>query len=1473
MKTKLRLLAEHAMGKTIQVRLNDGSWAEGELVSVEADGVVTKEDTGEISFFAEELIQGWKMLGPRSSNGHAAPVPATTAPVATVLPNASSSSSLPPPPVGQLSPPPSLVPVPVPMLATQVAGQPPPSVAGAEERPAEITETWRFFSDAFPDLGVDKSPAPALPLKAPDFKTLNLELADDKGEFLRVRNMYAHHVLKMKTPDRLARMIPDLVGIARRLDLPEVYLIVGQLAVLAKDLKAAAAMLEQPSLAETWDAQLWLAEAARVQDDLHHAAKHLLSAVLTQPPGSLIEVDLARTLAWYSRHLKNADNRDLEALTSCFQEGPALDEVRRLRLVVLSQTAKEQEAAAAEQPPAGAETPPSEAASNATALQPQRHGKITSITYDLGCLVDADNGRTFYFVRPDVPDVELREQLGHGQAGQKVLFHPKFESVREVYGRPCPLAIGIEPDGELPLFQRWDGRRYGTIKALEKSSYYYQEAKRAEKALEFDKAIAMFRSEISSNGMKKATAVKDLAHLLNRLERSEDAIRVLDEHGQAAGDSRTIANIRVTILIKAGMFEQAIRENRELIEKSTRQHDRATLHNQTAYFLYRLRKYDDALRELTKAKNLRAGDPAVEQLIKQVQQAKEGIISNPEEDTSELHEFSAWMMPGLSSFARFHLDQSKLEYVDERSKASKAYSEADFNAVELIMERIRGRRPQEKGQLRLTLARLCQLAPTASGKRQIEDQLCRAFCFFGEAAVAGADRDTARAFLAESLSLGNGEYLLVPLSHLISAYFPRRLEEDILTDTDGKHSLARILPMFLKEEGFWHNFVKDFPYYAFLCPAISPMLDESLKRYAPLLNFHPKAMQTEVIRESERLMHEREKLMAWAKNGSLTTSGQFIHMAAELNELRTRTRFKSDDVRLRALATEAGRISDYWVEGDVLEKDRRYASIGVALDSLRESIESQPTRLSLECILPLTMAMKQSMEENFAEFKAELRPAIELKNVIEGDSYVLDGGEIDVRIELASRKGGCPIESLELRAVEEAGLTFREAAFFPDILRGGERCEFELRIKPSPQQIADEVFDLGLSLKHTSWPGTPGTYEEKVPIRLVQKAEFEPIQNHYAPYSTGTPIEDKDDQMFKGREALLARIVEVLSTGQLGQCFALHGQKRSGKTSVLNKLKLRFEHPCLAVSVTVGAFDTSTPQNFYRLVLDEVRLTLERRHPGLDLSWWPDDRMILDDTMLTFQRTLRLIPGRLAEIGFHDAKLILLVDEFTYLHEYIRQEILDANFMRGWKAMLQMELFSAVVFGQDTMPEFIRHYPNEFGALKEERLTYLTKEEAAALADQPIWLDGKSRYRGRALERLLELTAGSPFFLQIMCNELVLHINARRSPWASEADVEAVLRKLTFNREALPLERFDPLISAAGEVVALACKETYLTILRDIANYTGRAGALLSELPNIDNREAIIDDMLRRQVISRDENGRLNIVVKLFEAWLRAEGR
>ena len=349
------------------------------------------------------------------------------------------------------------------------------------------------------------------------------------------------------------------------------------------------------------------------------------------------------------------------------------------------------------------------------------------------------------------------------------------------------------------------------------------------------------------------------------------------------------------------------------------------------------------------------------------------------------------------------------------------------------------------------------------------------------------------------------------------------------------------------------------------------------------------------------------------------------------------------------------------------------------------------------------------------------------------------------------------------------------------------------------------------------------------------------------------------------------------------------GQKRSGKSSVLYHLKtLLQKNPDILVLDlgNIGAIqdENSSVQLLYQIlkrILTELEYAVEDRvdegFSPLALSV-PNDREFYNHPapLQCFEETFAKLK-RLAskQADWRDMRVVLLIDEFQYIYSQIATGKISESFMNNWKALLQANYFNAVLVGQDVMPKFKLRFPNEFGTTQDERVTYLKPEDARRLIDEPIRIgdrQGESRYRENAIERILDLTAGSPFYIQIICNRLVEYMNVKRARLMTEADVEQVKNELIRGVNALALDKFDNLINSGDTSADAISDEDALKILKTIADNSGTGPCHRDRMGGEILVDTILDDLVKRDVVECDQGQYYRIRVGLFNEWLIING-
>lgn len=394
-------------------------------------------------------------------------------------------------------------------------------------------------------------------------------------------------------------------------------------------------------------------------------------------------------------------------------------------------------------------------------------------------------------------------------------------------------------------------------------------------------------------------------------------------------------------------------------------------------------------------------------------------------------------------------------------------------------------------------------------------------------------------------------------------------------------------------------------------------------------------------------------------------------------------------------------------------------------------------------------------------------------------------------------------------------------------------------------------------------------------VRRYPDKNFQHLDNPYTPFAEGGPVDEPG--MFFGRDALMDRLERSLIAGSTGKSIVMFGQKRAGKSSVIEHLQRRLARRDTIVAVSFSlqdiAPDLSVTAFLHRILqsaadaLDEVRF--EGRYVP-EFSPPSIEDMESRPTLL-FHRMMRSLV-RAMERHKSRLRLVFLIDEFTDIFKEIRRDRIPPQFMKAWKSIIEKRYFASVLVGQDVMPAFKAEFPNEFGVTEDMRVTYLDDAAAATLIEKPI---GRERFAGRAVRCLLELTAGSPYYTMMFCARLVDYMNATRSMIVTEADIRTVEQEMLQGERRLTKDKFDNLLSAGDgkEDSGIDPEDTY-AVCSAIACGSGKgtwcSRHVVREYGGAD-LDRLLEDLETRDVVERKEDV-YRLRVGLFKDWLLARG-
>ena len=286
---------------------------------------------------------------------------------------------------------------------------------------------------------------------------------------------------------------------------------------------------------------------------------------------------------------------------------------------------------------------------------------------------------------------------------------------------------------------------------------------------------------------------------------------------------------------------------------------------------------------------------------------------------------------------------------------------------------------------------------------------------------------------------------------------------------------------------------------------------------------------------------------------------------------------------------------------------------------------------------------------------------------------------------------------------------------------------------------------------------------------ILPLRDFNAIPNPYLP---GTPLRH-DSLVFFGREELFTFIAE--SAGRVSQrnVLILIGQRRTGKTSFLLRLRQHLPENLLPVYIDCQSLGVipGMPALLYELAW-QIADALATRNIHLAV---PDPHIWQDDPTIHFQR--RFLPQVQALLPAGTI-LLLVFDEFEAFENLVNDGILPPTFFTYMRHLMQHSQDLSFVFvGTRHLEEMSADYWSVlFNMALYQKIGFLADEAMTHLISDPV--APNLVYDDLALDKIRRVTAGHPYFLQLVCYTLVKQANSRRASYVTISDVNAALDEM-----------------------------------------------------------------------------------------------
>ncbi|MGB1249404.1 MAG: AAA family ATPase [Candidatus Promineifilaceae bacterium] len=326
------------------------------------------------------------------------------------------------------------------------------------------------------------------------------------------------------------------------------------------------------------------------------------------------------------------------------------------------------------------------------------------------------------------------------------------------------------------------------------------------------------------------------------------------------------------------------------------------------------------------------------------------------------------------------------------------------------------------------------------------------------------------------------------------------------------------------------------------------------------------------------------------------------------------------------------------------------------------------------------------------------------------------------------------------------------------------QVHFEISVPPQ------EHFRLAFRIVYSDRQRTAQAFEyANLVTVLTPNKDFAPIKN---PYSPGTPLRP-DSALFFGRMPLFNFIAQEAERASQQHVLILVGQRRTGKTSALLRLNRHLpDHlipiyiDCQSLGVLPGM--TAFFQDIAWLISDVLlEYDLDIEVPDLDtLNQNPGN---------WFQH--QFIPS-VREQLLPTTKLVLVFDEFEAFENLTTDNILPRTIFSYLRHLMQHgEGLSFIFVGTHKLEEMTTDYWSVlFNIALYQSIDFLDRRAALDLLTKPV--EPNLIYDDLAINKIWRLTAGHPYFLQLVCYSLVKRANEQKTSYVTISDVNETVSEM-----------------------------------------------------------------------------------------------
>ena len=398
------------------------------------------------------------------------------------------------------------------------------------------------------------------------------------------------------------------------------------------------------------------------------------------------------------------------------------------------------------------------------------------------------------------------------------------------------------------------------------------------------------------------------------------------------------------------------------------------------------------------------------------------------------------------------------------------------------------------------------------------------------------------------------------------------------------------------------------------------------------------------------------------------------------------------------------------------------------------------------------------------------------------------------------------------------------------------------------------------------------------------------------PYIVGNPI--RNERMFFGREDDFRYVRTKLEGASQGVVIVFCGDRRVGKSSILyqvlnGRLGERFVPVFVDLQEMVVASDAELFARMTRLIAEAVSRANSRQLAAEDAD--------SDALSEAGEAAIAVLPAKgprgpraikpLVEPRFDggnpypvfldfldealyalgDRTLLILMDEYELMEGKVDEGKLSPELFTFLAGLMDNKERLALIFtGSRRLEERDKKYWREL--LRRSlfrKVGFLSEKDAVRLITEPV--AGRVVYGRGVVDVICRLTAGQPFYAQMVCQNTVDYANRNEQNWVTLADLTHVIADIIDNPLPQMIYTWDA-FSDDEKIVLSLLAET----LPDGIDYAAadklRASVEVGDYPVNLSENTIrltLEEMFRRELLDKDAGDRFRFKIDLFRLWIR----